>query len=326
MTMTLDTAHALCAATSAFYAREAASFSATRGTAWPGWRRVADEARAAVDAAACAGRAVRVLDVACGNLRFARFLTEAFPQVEFEVVALDNCAALLPGDVLPCAVRFIPVDLMAALETMAACDPNDFAIASARSGACANLSVDADGDAIAPEFATALPGIEPGTFDLAVSFGFLHHIPLPAWRHVLMRALVGALRPGGVAAVSCWRFLNSPKLAAKARAITARGCAQLHLPPLPEGDFLLGWQDDERAFRYCHHFSHDEVVALAADAARARGGRTHPAAPDLALSYPLAAGTLDGRRAPAVPAAPRTLTFHADGCTGDLNAYIVLHA
>ena len=314
MTMTLDTAHALCAATSAFYAREAASFSATRGAAWPGWRRVADEARPTVEAAVRAGRAVRVLDVACGNLRFVRFLAEAFPQVEFEVVALDNCTALLPGDVPPCAVRFVPVDLMAALETMVACDPGDFAIASARSDACANLSVDADGDAVAPEFATVLPDVEPGTFDLAVSFGFLHHIPLPAWRRALMRALAGALRPGGVAAVSCWQFLNSPKLAAKARAATARGCAQLHLPSLPEGDFLLGWQDDERAFRYCHHFSDDEVAALAADAARALDGRTPPAATDPTSRRPLAAPT------------SRALTFHADGRTGDLNAYIVLHA
>ena len=54
--------------------------------------------------------------------------------------------------------------------------------------------------------------------DLSVSFGFLHHIPLPQWRAAFLEALIEATKPGGFACISLWRFLTDDGLAAKAKA------------------------------------------------------------------------------------------------------------
>ena len=105
----------LNALTSDFYAREAASFSATRQAPWHGWEK-AWELITAPDAAqgpfpshaavrdSLSSRAARipddyasnskdslaVLDLGCGNLRFERFLAER-TNAPLRVTALDNC-------------------------------------------------------------------------------------------------------------------------------------------------------------------------------------------------------------------------------------------
>lgn len=274
--MSLATAHALCAVTTAFYEQTAASFSATREHPWPGWQRVAHELQAPIVAATREGRPVSVLDIACGNLRFERFLMGEFPQARFCFDVLDDCAALLPAErgALAQAVRFEQTDLMAQLAA-----------------------------------GSVIPAGKQGTYDVAVCFGFMHHVPLRSWRAVLVDSLARALRPGGVAALSLWQFLNSPKLVEKAKATTPRGVAALGVPPLPEGDCLLGWQDNNQVFRYCHHSTDAEVEAWARRAAdAARAARCRCATDELSRT------------------APYATTFHADGRTENLNAYVVLHA
>jgi tRNA (uracil-5-)-methyltransferase TRM9 len=63
-----------------FYDRVAADFSATRQSPWPGWHRVLERA----------GPVRSVLDVGCGNGRFAALLPD-----DVEYVGVDPCAALL---------------------------------------------------------------------------------------------------------------------------------------------------------------------------------------------------------------------------------------
>ena len=53
-------------------------------------------------------------------------------------------------------------------------------------------------------------------FDIAVSFGFMHHIPTQQLRLKALQKLIDAVRPGGLIAVSFWEFLNNEKLAEKA--------------------------------------------------------------------------------------------------------------
>lgn len=138
-----------------------------------------------------------------------------------------------------------------------------------------------------------LAALEAPPCDLAVSFGFLHHVPLPGWREQVLAALVGKTRPGGFAIVSLWRFLENPDLARKARASHRRALAETGLGPLGEGDRLLGWKDVPGAWRYCHSFSDAEIDCLAAS---------------------VAASAVEVGR------------FRADGRTGDLNTYLVLQA
>ena len=244
--MELETARALSALTTDFYQRVSASFGATRQAPWPGWERVL-EATGAGDLPT-----LRVIDLACGNLRFERFLAERVPNVQAWV--FDACDALMEEGVVALGETDAPCELhVRHLDVAEALFADD------------DLSRRID--------------VPPA--DLSVCFGFMHHVALPAHRTAVLRALVAATRPGGHVAVSLWQLERSPRLMAKA----------LPVPDGDSGDYLLGWQDEQAAQRYCHSFSEDEVDELVQSVA---------------------------------PQAEEVARFSADGRTGDLNRYLVL--
>lgn len=292
--LTEATALRLCALTSEFYRANAESFSQTRQSPWQGWQRVLAAAGVVAGGDGAAGVPVspdaffadkgarrlnaddeagevrgecdadpfRVLDVACGNLRFERYLAECVGVNRLACFAVDNCDPLVDqaqeAEGLP-SVSFQNLNVIDEL-------------------AAGTLA----GSLAAPD----------ASCDLAVAFGFMHHVPREAWRADLLRALAAKVRPGGHVAVSFWRFLNSEKLAKKAFATTKTACGELGIPALPPNDFLLGWQDTRGLYRYCHHFDEPEIERLLA------------AVSDVA--QPVA-------------------RFAADGKTGNLNEYVVLH-
>ena len=74
-----------------------------------------------------------------------------------------------------------------------------------------------------------------------------------------------ATAPGGILAQSLWRFMDDPRLAAKAAAADALAeAAGLPCAELDVGDHYLGWQDDPRPLRFCHHFDDAGIDACAA--------------------------------------------------------------
>lgn len=248
----------LCALTGEFYRANAESFSQTRQSPWQGWVRLLEVVEAA------SGREpLRVLDLACGNLRFERYLADALPSRMLSGYAVDNCDPLMEAgernesDALS-RMSFQNLD---AIERLSA--------------GCLREALEA-------------PDASCG---LAVSFGFMHHVPLERWRVELLRALVAKVCPGGFVAVSFWRFLNSDKLARKAQETTSRARAELGIPELPPNDYLLGWQDTQGLYRYCHHFDEPEIERL------------------LAM---------------VTDSADLVSRFEADGKTGNLNEYVVL--
>ena len=250
----------LCALTREFYRANAESFSQTRQSPWQGWVRLLE----VMDARAAGHELLRVLDVACGNLRFERYLADALPDRMLSGYAVDNCEPLVEAGERS---EFGPLSRMAfqnldAIERLSA--------------GCLRESLEA------PD----------ASCDLAVSFGFMHHVPLERWRMGLLRALVAKVRPGGFVAVSFWRFLNSDKLARKAQETTSCARVELELPDLPPNDYLLGWQDTQGLYRYCHHFDEQEIERLLAAVA---------------------------------DSAELVSRFEADGKTGNLNEYVVLH-
>lgn len=244
----------------AFYRDNAASFFATRHEPWGGWRRCVD----AVDGMLTAGSRISLLDVACGNLRFEKFLRERYPDTVFEFCAVDDCAELV-GAQIEDDIDFRDVDIAGGL----LCGDG-----GGHEGGCG-----------AGPFRSCR-----ARFDLAVSFGFMHHVPTSAARRLLLRDLVGSVKTGGSVLVSFWRFADDAGLRAKADASTRHAIDELGLPPLDQGDYLLGWQQTQSSYRYCHSFSGAEIDELLADI------------PDIRL--------VD--------------RFDADGRTGRLNTYVVL--
>lgn len=249
----------LCALTGEFYRANAESFSQTRQSPWQGWVRLLE----VMDARAAERELLRVLDVACGNLRFERYLADALPGRMLSGWAVDNCEPLVEAGERS---EFGPLSRMSfqnldAIERLSA--------------GCLREALEA------PD----------ASCDLAVSFGFMHHVPLERWRAELLRTLIAKVRPGGFVAVSFWRFLNSDKLARKAQETTIRARVELVIPELPPNDYLLGWQDTQGLYRYCHHFDEPEIERLLAAVA---------------------------------DSAELVSRFEADGKTGNLNEYVVL--
>ncbi|MDY2776856.1 MAG: class I SAM-dependent methyltransferase [Collinsella sp.] len=218
-----------------FYAANAASFSATRSAPWEGWRRV--EGELGRTGALETGR-LKVLDLACGNLRFERFLAGLLPEGGLSATAIDSCPALGHAEE---GVDFVELDILDALM--------------------------GSGDAPRTPLAAAC--------DLAVCFGFMHHVPGFALRARVVGELVRATRPGGLVAISFWQFMDDPRLARKAREADAGAGGDALWPgfspsDLEPGDHFLGWQGDHGPLRYCHHFTEPEIDALARGAAGAR--------------------------------------------------------
>ncbi len=304
--------------TSDFYAREAASFSATRQAPWHGWERVwklitahdavqnpfpSHAARVPDDDTGDSGAPLTILDLGCGNLRFERFLAER-TNAPLRVTALDNCPDLASPEIGALSAAF----------------PHSLRSSSAASK---TKEEDASGQGANPPEKTivdlrALDIVESlldGTFadrlprnshDLAVAFGLMHHLPTFALRARVLEGLLGSLRPGGFAVVSFWQFLNDPRLAAKAATVTAEGRAAHCLPTFHENDFLLGWQHAEGTYRFCHHTPEDEIDALLA-----------------AIREPSAPST-SGRTPPAPLPFREIARFSADGKLGNLNRYLIL--
>lgn len=234
-----------------FYREHAGSFSATRSAPWDGWRELAGFLRSEGGWGGCPrasadGPSVRhVFDLACGNLRFERFLMSEFPQVDLSFTAWDGCPGLAEAkEGLPLSYRGI--DILGLL------------LHGAQAG-------DAPGEPAA----------------LSVCFGFMHHVPGEELRQGLLKLLVGSTEPEGVVAVSFWQFMSDPRLRRKAAAADALAAAAAASKatsggpdapaegapwPLDEGDHYLGWQGDPSPLRYCHHFDEAEIDRLAASA------------------------------------------------------------
>lgn len=315
--MDKNLARFLCRLTGDFYAANSGSFSQTRQSAWPGWLTCAEVLRKeGLLAAANAPRSLSVLDLACGNMRFERFFSQVASPLPVRYCAVDSCDELAVG----------ASDVLARDEL--ARDSGD---ALARDGSvCGGQACDVPAQSLGYAVArgqgdadAAMPGgsmrgeggraqinyrklditdalfsgkhlsgeIGASSCDLAVSFGFMHHIPLFEQRCMVLDALIDSVRPGGFVAVSLWRFLHDENYAVKARLEHEKAMSELGLPSLDEGDCILGWNGAQGAYRYCHSFSDAEIDRLAKCVAK---------------------------RADVVA------RFCADGRTQEMNAYLVL--
>ncbi len=265
--MDSETARILNKITGDFYAKQSASFSDTRQSPWEGWECAFDVAvstwlrtgkaevnpspalKRSSDALAEPAkgdveepRALAVLDLGCGNMRFERFLTSRGGP--FLATAVDRCRELAEKK-----------------------DANDDAHDDADADSSCTVFREADviGAVIDDDDAALSRVCAPrGAYDLVVAFGFMHHIPGRSRRARFLEEAVRSLKPGGVAIVSFWQFLNSPRIAAKAEKTTAHAYAAARLAPgaLEENDYLLGWQHADDVFRYCHHFDEREIDRL----------------------------------------------------------------
>ena len=189
-----------------------------------------------------------VLDVACGNRRFARFLAEKLPHTRLTYLGIDNCSELSGAGDASAPSEMASTGGAPASEVVITCD-----LLSA-------LLEDED----------PLADIAP--CNLLCCFGFMHHVPGAELRSALAEWLVAHTQSGGIIALSCWRFMDDKRLATQARAVT-RNCRAYHPDlALEPNDYFLGWQGNADVPRYCHYIDEWELDDLSV-AACASGAR-----------------------------------------------------
>jgi SAM-dependent methyltransferase len=221
------TIRALNAINRSFYREAAAEFSATRRDPWPGWERLPPLIEEHLPE-----RDLQVLDVGCGNGRFAAFLAGALPE---RSASLRYCGIDASGPLLGAArARALP---FAELETRLA-------------------------DVVETPIEDLLG---PRRFSLIAVFGVLHHVASERRRHRLLRSLAARLESGGLLALAFWRFETSERFRGKLRPwgeFNAVAREPIDLAQLEAGDRLLPWGEGGRAVRYCHFAEEEETRRL----------------------------------------------------------------
>ena len=221
--MKKETVEALLAVNRRFYRERASEFSRSRERPWSGWGEILARAGALLP------EHPRVLDVGCGNGRFARFLEERLGR-PFDYCGIDESPLGLAE-----ARRRLPTrERLAFVET-------DF-------------------------LEGTLPPLPEREFDLVALFGVLHHVPGRENRLRLLTRLSTLLAPGGLLAFSIWRFDRYERFQRKIvpwDEFLSRTGIEIDLSDLEPGDHILTWGDAPPALRFCHAMSDEEEANLA---------------------------------------------------------------
>ncbi|MGH9322104.1 MAG: class I SAM-dependent methyltransferase [Vicinamibacteria bacterium] len=218
--MKRETVDALHAVNRRFYQERASEFGATRERPWSGWIELFDRYRALLPAGP------RVLDLGCGNGRFARFLDQR----------------------LSCTFDYCGVDA----------SPPALAEARKRLGSRENVVL-IEHDFLSSE-SPLPPGFAGREFDLVALFGVLHHVPGSARRLQILRRLSESVAASGLLVFSVWEFDRHERFRKKIVPWAGR---DLDVSDLEPGDYLLTWGSDAQGLRYCHAMSESEEDTLA---------------------------------------------------------------
>lgn len=199
----------------AFYEQFAGAFAATRYGMQPGWDRIIPHFPTPC----------QVLDLGCGNGRFAHFLDKHALRVQY--TGVDGCQALI-------------------------------AIAQARAADLPHISVRFH------TFDLARTGWErpfQHQFHVVVALAVLHHIPGEAARAAFLQAARSCLTPGGILVLSNWRFTHNARMR---RKIVPWDTVGLRPQDVDADDYLLDWKaGGQTGYRYAHQIDAAEIQALA---------------------------------------------------------------
>jgi tRNA (uracil-5-)-methyltransferase TRM9 len=111
-------------------------------------------------------------------------------------------------------------------------------------------------------------GLRDASFDGALAFAVLHHLPGVDLRQRVLEDVRGLLKPGGLFVHSEWQFQHSEKLMARRQPWETIGLTDADVEV---GDTLLDWryalpgQPEQVGMRYVHLFDREELARLAGE-------------------------------------------------------------
>lgn len=236
--MNPETIKRLNALNHAFYAAVADDFDQTRGTAWPGWQRLLPHLPMPLS----------VLDVGCGNGRFALFLHD-------NLVPADQQAITTPSSSIAGLLHTHQHNHSSnsALLTYHGVDSSAALLAHAQDALTGKHDVDVTLES--RDIIENPP--DSGEYDLVVLLGVLHHIPGYTQRQAFMRKLAARVKPGGLLVFAAWRFYEYQRFRDRITAWPP----DLQIEP---NDYLLDWRRGAVSLRYCHYTDDAEHEALVA--------------------------------------------------------------
>ena len=229
--MTQSTINTLNKINQDFYFRISKYWNNKDDSAQYGWRTLVDILKVNWQTK----KEISILDLGCGNSRFATFIQNSFPELSINYLGIDTDPKFLDNgkerDKNFQIFRLIKSDLVK--------DDWSFELKNKQ-------------------------------FDLVLLFGILHHIPGSKYRQKLLNQATELLDLKGQLVFSGWRFLDKDRL--KKRVILNGSLYQKHvlschnLKPenLEFGDYILDWVKYEYSVRYAHYISEAEAIAMSA--------------------------------------------------------------
>lgn len=221
--MDSQTILALNSINSKFYATVSKEFSESRQYYWHGWRELIPH----IEKLLVTNPTLKVLDIGCGNGRFAKFLEDTFPNSEISYTGIDNSPALLR---------------IAKEKTFTD-----------------NLKATFERHDIVTELLEKTFLKDTQKYDLIVSFGVVHHIPSYQLRKTFFNTIGAALHEKGIAALTLWKFLDIQRLQDKTFDFEE---TDVDPDQLEKNDHLVHWYRGEKTFRYCHYSDEQEQERL----------------------------------------------------------------
>lgn len=203
-----------------FYETTGKEFDETRFYPWAGWEELYEKGVFNEKGL------LNVLDLGCGNGRFAEFMKTK--GVEYDYIGIDNDEGLLESAGSKLAepnVNFLKGDILE-LDRL---------------------------EQILPAMTTSRG------FDLITLFGVMHHIPGNELRIALLKWCRSHLTQNGMIIFSVWDFINDERFEKRLLDPTELG---IDISQLDVNDHILDWRKGEVAYRYCHHYPEDEINEL----------------------------------------------------------------
>ncbi|MBN1162609.1 class I SAM-dependent methyltransferase [Patescibacteria group bacterium] len=98
-------------------------------------------------------------------------------------------------------------------------------------------------------------------YDVVACFGITHHIPSFEFRKKWFEKLSKLVESKGLLILTFWEFNNDKRFSKSSRNITS-GSVKIGENDIEEGDYFLGWDKKNNAFRYVHIYSEEEYKLL----------------------------------------------------------------